>query len=161
MTALSLTHTADAMGNPQTNFQATSFNGPSILALRRHTVSTVTLQTQLAQFRTTGRYDCLKLQWHKVYGETFNWPVPPHLFWDSDLAKWIEGACYFLAEKYDAEIDRAVREIVADIRTAQREDGYLNLHYIMVEPDKRWSNLQDMHELLVTTPGAGPVGHAR
>lgn len=141
------------MANPQTTFQQTTFNGPSILAQRRRTISQVTIQTQLEQFRSTGRYDCFQLKRHKVYDDKSNWPVPPHLFWDSDLAKWIEGACYFLSDTYDAEIDRAVQEIVKDIRSAQREDGYLNLHYMMVEPDKRWSNLQDMHELFVPPKG--------
>lgn len=75
------------------------------------------------------------------------WPVPFHLFWDSDIAKWIEGACYFLHDEFDEEIDRAVRELVEMIRGAQQDDGYLNVHYTVVEPGKRWSNLQDMHEL--------------
>lgn len=75
------------------------------------------------------------------------WPVPFHLFWDSDIAKWIEGACYFLHDEVDAEIDAAVRELVEMIRGAQQSDGYLNVHYTVVEPGKRWTNLQDMHEL--------------
>ena len=75
------------------------------------------------------------------------WPVPFHLFWDSDIAKWIEGACYFLHDEVDAEIDAAVKELVDMIRGAQQDDGYLNVHYTVVEPGKRWTNLQDMHEL--------------
>jgi hypothetical protein len=77
------------------------------------------------------------------------WPVPFHLFWDSDIAKWIEGACYFLQESYDAELDTTVKELVEMIRGAQQDDGYLNVHYTVVEPDKKWSNLRDMHELYV------------
>ena len=23
----------------------------------------------------------------------------PHVYWDSDVAKWVEGACYILAKK--------------------------------------------------------------
>ena len=75
------------------------------------------------------------------------WPVPFHLFWDSDIAKWIEGACYFLQDEFDDKIDKAVKELVEMIRGAQRDDGYLNVHYTVVEPGKRWTNLQDMHEL--------------
>ena len=30
---------------------------------------------------------------------------------------------------------------------AQQPDGYLNVHYTVVEPDKRFSNLRDCHEL--------------
>lgn len=139
------------MSNPQAAFSHTTFYGPSTLSIRRNTISKVTLQTQLDLLKSTGRYDCFKLKWHPVYDDKRYWPVPPHLFWDSDLAKWMEGACYFLNETYDEGIDEAVRHIVSTIRSAQQEDGYLNLHYIVVEPDKRWTNLRDMHEMLVTS----------
>lgn len=135
------------MSYPQVTFDRTSFNGQSILSTRRSTTSAVTLRAQLEQLKSTGRYDCFKLEWHPIYDDKSMWPVPFHLFWDSDIAKWIEGACYFLRENYDAEIDEAIRDLVNMIRGAQQEDGYLNVHYTVVEPGKRWSNLRDMHEL--------------
>lgn len=140
------------MSHPQTTFRDTVFHGKSILSIRRDTIAKITLHTQLDKLRSTGRYDCFKLKWHPVYDDKSGWPVPPHLFWDSDLGKWVEAACYILQNRYDEEVDRAIQEIVGTIRSAQREDGYLNLHYTMVEPEpsKRWSNLRDMHELWVT-----------
>ncbi|OAA76001.1 hypothetical protein LEL_05685 [Akanthomyces lecanii RCEF 1005] len=135
------------MSHPQSLFQQSSFHGKSMLSLRRDTIATTTIHTQLEQLRNTGRYDCFKLEWHAIYADKSMWPVPFHLFWDSDIAKWIEGACYLLQETYDEKIDLAIRELVAMIRSAQGEDGYLNVHYTVVEPDKRWSNLRDMHEL--------------
>ncbi|KAI8690562.1 hypothetical protein LRP88_07830 [Fusarium phalaenopsidis] len=135
------------MSHPQTTFRQTTFKGDSVLSRRRKTVSRTTVHAQLEQLRSTGRYDCFKLKWHPIYADKSMWPVPFHLFWDSDIAKWIEGACYFLADDYDAEIDKTIRELVQMIRGAQQEDGYLNVHYTVVEPDKRWSNLRDMHEL--------------
>ncbi len=33
------------------------------------------------------------------------------------------------------------------IRSAQQADGYLNIHYTVVEPGKRFTNLRDFHEL--------------
>lgn len=135
------------MSHPQTDFGLTTFTGPSLLSSRRGTVSHTTLFTQLERIKETGRYDCFKLQWHPIYEDKSLWPVPLHLFWDSDIAKWIEGACYFLQECYDARIDAAVQELVGMIRSAQQEDGFLNIHYTVVEPKKRWSNLRDMHEL--------------
>jgi DUF1680 family protein len=65
------------------------------------------------------------------------------------VAKWIEGGCYLLMNCYDEEIDAAVKELVQMIRTAQHPDGYLNIHYSVVEPGKRFTNLRDMHELYV------------
>jgi DUF1680 family protein len=135
------------MDNPQFSFNKTCFNGSSMLDRRRRTIARATIRTQLSQFKQTGRYDCFELKWHDTYDEKSDWPVPKHLFWDSDLAKWIEGACYFLSETYDGEIDQAIKYMVDTIRSAQQDDGYLNLHYTVVEPGKRWSNLRDMHEL--------------
>ncbi|RSL42247.1 hypothetical protein CEP53_012300 [Fusarium sp. AF-6] len=135
------------MSHPQTTFRQTTFKGDSVLSRRRKTVSRNTVHAQLEQLRSTGRYDCFKLKWHPIYAGKSMWPVPFHLFWDSDIAKWIEGACYFLLDEYDAKIDEAIFELVEMIRGAQQEDGYLNVHYTVVEPDKRWSNLRDMHEL--------------
>lgn len=140
------------MAYPQLTFRDTTFSEKSLLALRRDTVAKTTIKTQLDQFRTTGRYDCFELKWHPIYGEEYTWPVPKHLFWDSDLAKWIEGACYFLDSHYDKEIDAAVQYMVDTIRHAQQEDGYLNLHYTVVDPKGRWSNLRDMHELYASQP---------
>ncbi|TPX12711.1 uncharacterized protein E0L32_000888 [Thyridium curvatum] len=135
------------MTNPQFSFRDTSFTGPSLLLDRREKVRLVTVKAQLKQLRDTGRYDCFKLEWHPVYDKVYLWPVPKSLFWDSDIAKWIEGACYFLAQHYDQEVDTAVRDLVNDIRSAQQEDGYLNVYFTVVEPNARWSNIRDQHEL--------------
>lgn len=111
-------------------------------------MSANTLIYQLNVLKKTGRYDAFKLQWHKVYDqEPEVWPIPNHLFWDSDVAKWIEGACYFLKQQSLPEIDQAVQELVEMIRSAQQPDGYLNIHYTVVQPGKRFTNLRDMHEL--------------
>ena len=120
-----------------------------MLSVRRGTGAKITLHTQLDLLRSTGRFDCFKLKWHRAYDDKSNWPISPHQFWDSDLGKWIEAACYSLQSYYDEEVDKAIQELVGMIRGAQGEDGYLNLHYTVVErePSKRWSNLTDMHEL--------------
>lgn len=75
--------------------------------------------------------------------------MPNNLFWDSDVAKWIEGACYFLHEQPHPEIERAVTDLVATIASAQQPDGYINIHFTVVEPGKRFTNLRDLHELWV------------
>ncbi|EXF74526.1 hypothetical protein CFIO01_02004 [Colletotrichum fioriniae PJ7] len=135
------------MSHPQTTFRQTTFTAPSLLRSRRATVSRNTVHAQLSQLRANGQYDCFKLGWHPIYDDRSRWPAPLHLFWDSDVAKWIEGACYFLVDEYDVEVDAAVRELVAMIRGAQHEDGYLNVHFSVVEPGKRWTNVRDMHEM--------------
>lgn len=139
------------MEYPQESFVATTFTPGSFWARRREVVRSQTLRHQLKMLKDTGRYDAFKLKWHPTYSDPPTvWPVPNHQFWDSDVAKWIEGACYLLMDSYDAEIDAAVKELVQMIRGAQQPDGYLNIHYTVVEPGKRFTNLRDMHELYVT-----------
>ncbi|KAI5306040.1 transcription factor TFIIIB subunit brf1 [Ascosphaera pollenicola] len=134
--------------NPQFTFNQTKFTPESFWDRRRRVVRLSTLQAQLHMLKVTGRYDAFDLRWHPVYDQPPSvWPGPNHLFWDSDVAKWIEGACYFLEEFEDAEIQKAVEELVDKIGKAQQEDGYINLHYTVVEPGKRFTNLRDMHEL--------------
>ncbi|OPB43334.1 hypothetical protein A0O28_0105250 [Trichoderma guizhouense] len=136
------------MAYPQKAFASTTFSSPSFISRRRQVVYANTLLYQLNVLKETGRYEAFKLNWHPSYSDKPNvWPVPNHLFWDSDVAKWIEGACYFLSWKYNAEIDAAVKELVEMIRSAQQEDGYLNIHFTVVDPKGRFTNLRDLHEL--------------
>jgi DUF1680 family protein len=72
------------------------------------------------------------------------------LFWqDSDLAKWIEAASYRLATHPDAALDAELDRLIATIAKAQGTDGYLNTFFQLVEPQNRWANLRDCHELYV------------
>ncbi len=69
------------------------------------------------------------------------------VFMDSDVYKALEAAAYSLATHPDPDLDRRVDEIIALLAAAQHPDGYLNSYYTVVEPDKRWVNLRDNHEL--------------
>lgn len=142
--------------HPQTIFHETSFpsadssssSSTALIQTRREIFHRVGVKSQLAQLHKTGRYKCFDLKWQPgTYDDLSRWPCPPPMYWDSDVAKWIEGACYLLLDRYDAEVDAAVREIVDMMRSAQGEDGYLNLYFTVIEPEKRWSNLRDQHEL--------------
>lgn len=101
----------------------------------------VTLPIEYEQCRDTGRIDAFRLDWQPGR------PNPPHIFWDSDVAKWIEAAAYSLATHPDPKLERLVDGVVKLIANAQQEDGYLNTHFTVVEPGKRWTNLRDNHEL--------------
>lgn len=69
------------------------------------------------------------------------------VFQDSDLYKWLESVAYSLATHPDAQLEAQADEVIALIAKAQQPDGYLNTYYTLKEPDKRWSNLQQGHEL--------------
>jgi DUF1680 family protein len=138
------------MAYPQTTFSRTKLDPSSLLGRRREAVATNTLLYQLRVLKETGRYDAFRLKWHPSYADEMDVPpVPNHLFWDSDIAKWIGGACYFLEQQTIPEVEAAVHDLVDQIRDAQQPDGYLNIHYTIVEPGKRFTNLRDMHELQV------------
>jgi len=102
---------------------------------------TTGIRHQYEQCRKTGRMGAYKLASGKAKGK------PPHHFWDSDIAKWLEAASYCLAIRPDPQLRRLVDRTAALIASAQQPDGYLNVHFIIVEPDKRWTNLRDAHEL--------------
>lgn len=138
------------MAYPQETFSQTAVSPESLLGRRRQVVSSSTLMYQLDVLKQTGRYDAFKLQWHPSYNDTPTvWPIPNHLFWDSDIFKWIEGAAYFLKQRECADegVESAVVELVDMIKGAQEHDGYLNLHFTVVQPGQRFTNLRDFHEL--------------
>lgn len=69
------------------------------------------------------------------------------VFQDSDVAKWLEGAAYSLAQYPDAELEKRCDGIIELIGEAQQKDGYLNTYFTVKEPEKRWTNLHEAHEL--------------
>ena len=116
---------------------------------RLDTVLTRTIPSQHVKLEEYGMLESLRL------------PQPPlplriprnahglstQIFWDSDIGKWIEAASYALAHRRDAGVEAKIDAIVDDLARAQSPDGYLNSWYNGREPDKRWTNLRDNHEL--------------
>lgn len=66
---------------------------------------------------------------------------------DSDVYKWLEAASYELSQNSDEKLMSRVSKVISLIQEAQREDGYLNTYFSLVEPGKEWTNLSQMHEL--------------
>lgn len=144
--------------NPQDTFVWTRFQPESFWARKRNVVLANTIPFQLDMLKSTGRYDAFDLKWHPIYDEEpATWPVPKHLFWDSDVGKWIEGLACFgdLAENANSdshkkqlkELDDAANDLVQKIINAQQDDGYVNIHFTVVAPKERFTNLRDLHEL--------------
>ena len=69
------------------------------------------------------------------------------VFQDSDVAKWLEAAAYSLAEHPDEELEKRADGLIDLIGRAQRPDGYFNTYFILKEPEKRFTNLREGHEL--------------
>ena len=70
-------------------------------------------------------------------------------FQDSDAAKWLEAVAGTLTWHPDPELERRADEVIDLICAAQQPDGYLDTFYILNNPEKRWTNLKDHHELYV------------
>lgn len=116
---------------------------------RLDTVLAKTIPSQHRKLTEYGYLDSLKLPQ----------PPPPlrfprhangftvQVFWDSDVGKWIEAASYALSHRRDEAIEAKIEAIVDDFEKAQEPDGYLNCWYLDREPQNRWTNLRDNHEL--------------
>src|SRR5882672_594145 len=116
---------------------------------RLDTVLTKTIPSQYRQLQENGILDSLKIPQPPP---PLRIPVGEHglstqLFWDSDVGKWIEAASYALSHRRDATIEDQIERITDDLERAQLADGYLNCWYLDREPERRWTNLRDRHEL--------------
>ena len=65
------------------------------------------LPQQYKMLKDTGRLDSLNLEWKP--GD----PNEPHIFWESDTAKWLEAASYSLGVFPNPELERMVDEVIA------------------------------------------------
>ncbi len=68
-------------------------------------------------------------------------------FQDTDLYKWLEAVAYSLTIKEDKELEKLADDAIELIGKAQCEDGYLNTFVQIREPEKRFTNLEECHEL--------------
>lgn len=100
----------------------------------------VTVDAVYDRFAETGRFEALKFNWKE------GMPNKPHIFWESDVTKWIEGAAYFLQKKRDPVLEEKIDELVARMERTQEENGYLNAYFTVVEPEARFTRRTD-HEL--------------
>ena len=108
--------------------------------VKQDMVKNSTLYAVYNRFTDTHRFDALSCTWKE--GE----PDMPHIFWDSDVAKWIEGASYLLMEQRDEKIEKIIDDVVDKIVTNSDENGYFNSHFLVTEKDKRFK-IRDNHEL--------------
>lgn len=68
-------------------------------------------------------------------------------FQDSDVAKWMEAASFSLLYQDSEETRRHLKETIQLISQAQQADGYMDTHYILKKPDRKWQELAHGHEL--------------
>lgn len=69
------------------------------------------------------------------------------VFQDSDVSKWLEAVGNVLMLERDKELEEKADSVIDIIARAQQPDGYLDTYFIIEEPDKRWTNVLECHEL--------------
>ncbi|MBE6981563.1 MAG: glycoside hydrolase family 127 protein [Ruminococcaceae bacterium] len=100
----------------------------------------VTARAVYERFTDTHRFDLLKCPSR----DAVEWT--PHHFWDSDVAKWLEGAAYILAKHPDPWLQERAEEAIADLLANQWPDGYMNSYFTVTPAETRFTN-RDRHEL--------------
>ncbi len=118
---------------------------------------TATIPHIYRKLEETGRISAFDLDFEREV------PSPIVLiFGDSDPAKWIEAASYSLMNHPDPELRAKVDYVADKIISAQQPDGYLNTHFIRTQPEMRWKNLRDWHEMYCAGHlMEGAVAHAQ
>lgn len=130
--------------NPLTSLKAVPFEDTTIEHGFWHDLqqldADVSIWSIYEQFQETGRFDAMNCRWEEGKGPK------PHIFWDSDIAKWCESAAYLLVRRRDPKLEEIVDGVVQAIREHQQPDGYFNSYYLAVEPQNRFTQRMN-HEL--------------
>ena len=100
----------------------------------------VTARAVYERFSDTHRFDLLKCPKR----EDIDWT--PHRFWDSDVAKWLEGAAYVLAVHSDPWLQKRAEDAIADLLANQWTNGYMNSYFTVTPTETPFTN-RDAHEL--------------
>lgn len=91
--------------------------GNGYIGTRQMINRTATLPAVYERFSAAHRFEALKCRWKN--GD----PDMPHIFWDSDVAKWLEGASYILKFSNDDEIRAEIESAIDDIIENSDDDG--------------------------------------
>jgi DUF1680 family protein len=91
---------------------------------------------------TAGNFENLRIAGGRSTGR-YQGPV----FMDSDVYKWIEAAAYEHARVPSDWLVSHMGQAIDIVGAAQGADGYLNSHYTVAEPGRRWTDFAQGHEL--------------
>src|SRR5688572_2348604 len=68
-------------------------------------------------------------------------------FSDETVYKWLEALAWELSRVPDDALQALADEVISLVAAAQQPNGYLNSYYQVVEPERKWSDLDFSHEL--------------
>lgn len=121
------------------NFSKTDITG-GFWKQKLDLVRKTTIRSVYDRFKETGRIDAFKCDWKE------GMPNQPHIFWDSDVGKWIESVAYITEKERAPQLEKLVDELADLIEKNQQEDGYFNTHFMTVEPENKFK-IREFHEL--------------
>jgi len=101
----------------------------------------VSIKNVRDRFEESHRFDALRFNFLKNGHR-------PHVFFDSDVAKWMEGVAYLIAKDAESMRDHEAlcEELIDCMEAAQRPDGYLNSTFQQIKPDQIFKD-RGQHEL--------------
>jgi DUF1680 family protein len=102
----------------------------------------VTIPGQYQLLEQTGRLD----NFRRAAGELTK-PYQGHVYNDSDVYKWLEGAVWSLVYDQNEDLMSMIDQVIHMIINAQDKDGYLNTYFSLDKIRERWTNLPEKHEL--------------
>jgi len=99
----------------------------------------VSIKSVYARFEETGRFNAMRFAYKE--GD------PIHVFYDSDVAKWIEAVAYLVQKEGGyAEEQKIIDALIADMIAHQLPSGYINSYFIQKEPEAIFTKRSE-HEL--------------
>ena len=108
---------------------------------RYNLIKDVSLESVYKRFEESGRFDALRFNYeeNKIF---------PHIFYDSDVAKWIEAVGYLILKNKEGftKEQKIIDDLVDSMEIHQLDNGYLNSHFIQIEPENIFKKRGD-HEL--------------
>ena len=107
---------------------------------KQELIRNVTIHNVYKRFSDTGRFAAFNMDWKE------GGPNKPHIFWDSDVAKWLESVAYLTIKKREPGLEAIVDDVVDKIEKGRMDDGYFNIYYILFNKEERFTRRQD-HEL--------------
>ncbi|MBR5527435.1 MAG: glycoside hydrolase family 127 protein [Clostridia bacterium] len=102
----------------------------------------VTVDAVYNRFYETGRIGSFACNWRTGDAED----QKPHYFWDSDVAKWIEGVSYILMHEKLPEAEKNIEWLIDGIEKNMTSDGYYNVYFNIFGLSKRFTD-RNCHEL--------------
>jgi uncharacterized protein len=101
----------------------------------------VSIENVRRRFEESGRFDALRFNFLKTGRR-------PHIFFDSDVAKWMEAVAYLAEKDPDGMREHLAlcEELIGYMEAAQRPDGYLNSTHQQLMPENIF-RVRGNHEL--------------